>query len=96
MFSVDALCKGFDTNVDTGLTEEQAKENLKKYGPNKMKNMPECTMVKRDNEWKKIMTEDFVISQISKLCNTPRVIICLQICKTRITKKSISETPNGN
>lgn len=64
MFSVDALCKGFDTNVDTGLTEEQAKENLKKYGPNKMKNMPECTMVKRDNEWKKIMTEDFVPGDI--------------------------------
>ena len=52
MFSVDALCKGFDTNVDTGLTEEQAKENLNKYGPNKMKNMPECNMVRRDNEWK--------------------------------------------
>lgn len=64
MFSVDALCKGFDTNVDTGLTEEQAKENLKKYGPNKMKNMPECNMVRRDNEWKKIMTEDLVPGDI--------------------------------
>jgi len=67
MFSVDALCKGFDTNVETGLTEEQAKENLKKYGPNKMKNMPECTMVKREKEWKKIMTEDLVPGDITLL-----------------------------
>jgi len=64
MFSVDALCKGFDTNVDTGLTEEQAKENLKKYGPNRKERMPECTMVKRDNEFKSIMTEDLVPGDI--------------------------------
>jgi len=29
-----------------------------------MKNMPECTMVKRDNEWKKIMAEDLVPGDI--------------------------------
>jgi len=65
MFSVDALCKGYDTDVDKGLTEEQAKENLKKYGPNKMENMPECTMVKRDGEFQKIMTEDLVPGDIT-------------------------------
>jgi len=65
MFSVDALCKGYDTDVDKGLTEEQAKENLKKFGPNKMKNMPECTMVKRDGEFQKIMTEDVVPGDIT-------------------------------
>ena len=65
MFSVDALCKGYDTDVDKGLTEEQAKENLKKYGPNKMKNMPECTLVKRDGEFQKIMTEDLVPGDIT-------------------------------
>ena len=67
LFSVDALCKGFDTDVETGLTEEQAKENLKKYGPNKIKNTPvwpECTMVKRDQEFKRIMTEDLVPGDI--------------------------------
>jgi len=67
MFSIDALCKGYDTDVDKGLTEEQAKENLRKYGPNKMKNMPECTMVKRDGEFKRIMTEDLVPGDITLL-----------------------------
>jgi len=49
MLSVDDLCKEFNTTFDlevenkVGLTEEQAKENLKKYGPNKMRNMPEFT-----------------------------------------------------
>jgi len=62
--SIEALCKSFDTDVDKGLTAEQAKENLKKYGPNKMKNMPECTMVKRDDEYQRIMTEDLVPGDI--------------------------------
>merc|ERR1739838_33154 len=61
----DALCKGYDTDVEKGLTEEQAKENLKKFGPNKMKNMPECTMVKRDGEFQKIVTEDVVPGDIT-------------------------------
>jgi len=65
MFSIEALCKGYDTDIGKGLTAEQAKENLKKYGPNKMKNMPECTMVKRDGEFQRIMTEDLVPGDIT-------------------------------
>jgi len=67
MFSIEALCKGYDTDIGKGLTAEQAKENLKKYGPNKMKNMPECTMVKRDGEFQRIMTEDLVPGDITLL-----------------------------
>jgi len=65
MFSIDALCKGYDTDIGKGLTKEQAQENLRKYGPNKMKNMPECTMVKRDGEFQRIMTEDLVPGDIT-------------------------------
>jgi len=65
MFSIEALCKGYDTDVGKGLTKEQAQENLRKYGPNKMKNMPECTMVKRDGEFQRIMTEDLVPGDIT-------------------------------
>jgi len=35
-FSLDALCKGYDTDTETGLTTEQAKKNLEKFGPNKL------------------------------------------------------------
>jgi len=65
MFSIEALCKGYDTDVENGLTANQAKENLRKYGPNKMKNMPECCMVKRDGEFQRIMTEDLVPGDIT-------------------------------
>jgi len=65
LFSIDALCKGYDTDIGKGLTKEQAQENLRKYGPNKMKNMPECTMVKRDGEFQRIMTEDLVPGDIT-------------------------------
>jgi len=61
MVSVDALCKRYDTDVDKGLTEEQAKENLEKYGENRM-NVP--TMVKRDGEYQKILGEDLVPGDI--------------------------------
>ena len=61
MFSVDALCKNFDTDVDTGLTEKWAEENLKRYGPNGIgRCLPEFTMVKKENEWKKIIARDLV------------------------------------
>jgi len=36
MLSIEELCKMYDTDIDVGLTEEQAKENLRKYGPNEM------------------------------------------------------------
>ena len=67
MFSIEALCKAYDTDVAEGLTTEQAKENLKKYGPNKMKNMPKCTIVKRDGDYREIMTEDLVPGDIAVL-----------------------------
>jgi len=67
MFSIEALCKAYDTDVDEGLTTEQAKENLKKYGPNKMKNMQKCTIVKRDGDYREIMTEDLVPGDIAFL-----------------------------
>jgi len=67
MFSVDALCKGYDTNIETGLTEEQAQVNLNKFGPNKIKkkNIPESVMVKREGEFKKINTSDLVPGDVT-------------------------------
>jgi len=64
MVSIESLCKEYNTDVETGLTANQAKENLVKYGPNKMKDMPECTMVKRDGEFQRINTEDLVPGDI--------------------------------
>merc|ERR1711971_149546 len=50
-----------------GLTNEQAKEKLKKYGPNKMKNMPKEMTVRRDDDWMFIMTEVLVPGDIIKI-----------------------------
>ena len=49
MLSIEELCKMYDTDIDIGLTEEQAKENLRKYGPNEMDRWNE-PIVKRGGE----------------------------------------------
>jgi len=104
LVSLGELCKRFGTvcpsYTDTdqfdikGLTEEQAKENLKKYGPNKIERKEpsgvkngyflrcvkailrviglgeyreEFAMVKRENEWKQIKTEDLVPGDVVKI-----------------------------
>merc|ERR1712168_751611 len=100
MFSIEALCKAYDTDVDEGLTTEQAKENLKKYGPNKMKNMPECTIVKRDGDYREIMAEDLVpgdmrIVNIMEPVNIESYFLyndCLNYLK-KMTEDQTSEDP---
>jgi len=95
LVNIDDLCKRFGTvykactadpddgvteYIINGLTEEQAKENLKKYGPNKIeRNMDEVTMgyheftkVRRENEskefeWKQIKTEDLVPGDVVEI-----------------------------
>ena len=71
---MDDLCKRFNTSVN-GLTNEQAKENLAKYGPNNGKDMPECIMVKREGELKYVMSEEVTLGDILHLnpANDPRI-----------------------
>jgi len=70
MLSIEELCKMYDTDIDIGLTEEQAKENLRKYGPNEMDCWNE-PIVKRggdpEDPWMTIQKEELVPGDIIKI-----------------------------
>jgi len=62
--SVEELCKKYNTDIKEGLSTKQAEENLKKYGPNTTKNLPECYLVRRDGELSKIMSEEITLGDL--------------------------------
>jgi len=74
--SIDELVKMLGTNIENGLTREQAKENLKKHGPNLIKeediNDPQSphrnyAVVRRDGEKLDIKVADLTIGDIVEL-----------------------------
>jgi len=62
--TVEELYIKYNSSAD-GLSAEQAKDNLSKYGPpSNAKDLPECTMVKRNGELQQILSEELALGDL--------------------------------
>ena len=96
--TLESLCKLYNTDLEKGLTKEQALKNMKRSGKNKKHGkIQDYTMCKRDGEFQHVLSKRLTVGDIITL-KAPQVVPAdirvieaspdCKVCKSAVTGES--------